>query len=236
MERKEFLKRLGFVAATPILLSCTEEDTVSPQEETTGSSGETGDCTLTPRETEGPFPTHNPSSLERVDITADREGVPLEINITIQNQNDGCAGLADALVDIWHCDAAGNYSEYGGTGMQNVNYSNVNFLRGRQVSDSDGLVTFTSIFPGWYRGRAVHIHVHIYDASGNSLLVTQIAFSEDICDTVFTTATEYYSNGTQDTSNDRDNVFGDGYAQEMSTITGSVSEGYTLTHAIVVDA
>lgn len=233
MKRKEFLKSLALVAATPILFSCTEEDIV-PDDGTDGNN--TGDCTLTPNETEGPFPTKNPSSLERIDIRADRTGTELKINITIQNKNNGCSGLEGALVDIWHCDKDGYYSEYGGSGMQNVNFTNVHFLRGRQQTDSDGLVTFTSIFPGWYRGRATHIHVHIYDASGKSLLVTQIAFPSEITDTVYTSATNYYTSGKQDTSNDNDNVFGDGYEQELATITGNISDGFELTHVIVVEA
>jgi len=235
MKRNEFLKRLGLVAATPILLSCTEEEDIVPDDSTDGT-GSAGDCTLTPSETEGPFPTKNPSSLERVDIRADRTGTTLEINITIQDKNNGCAGLEGALVDIWHCDKDGYYSEYGGTGMQNVNFTNVHFLRGRQQADSEGLVTFTSIFPGWYGGRATHIHVHIYDASGKSLLVTQIAFPSEITDTVYTTATNYYTKGKQDTYNDNDNVFRDGYEQELATITGNISDGFVLTHAIVVEA
>jgi protocatechuate 3,4-dioxygenase beta subunit len=62
--------------------------------------------------------------------------------------------------------------EYGGTGMQSTNYTGVHFLRGRQTTDSAGVGTFTSIFPGWYSGRATHIHVHVYNASGTSLKVT----------------------------------------------------------------
>jgi hypothetical protein len=68
------------------------------------------------------------------------------IKITINNKNNSCAGLAGAIVDIWHCDAAGNYSEYGGTSMQSTNYTSVHFLRGRQVTDAGGLVTFHFCF------------------------------------------------------------------------------------------
>ena len=221
----------------PIVWACTESEIV-PTETTTdteSSSGEgSGDCTLTPSETEGPFPTHDPASLERVDIRSDREGVVMDVNITVQDSGNGCAGLSEAIVDIWHCDAEGYYSEYGGSGMQQVDLTSAHFLRGRQATNDEGLVTFTSIFPGWYRGRAPHIHVHIYDASGQSLLVTQIAFPGEITEAVYTTATDMYPNGTQDTSNDNDNVFRDGYANELATLTGSVANGYTLTHAIVV--
>jgi protocatechuate 3,4-dioxygenase beta subunit len=170
------------------------------------------------------------------DIRSDRTGVDLTVNITLQNKNNNCEPLSNALVDIWHCDKDGNYSEYGGTGMQSTNYQSVHFLRGRQTTDSTGLVSYKSIFPGWYSGRAPHIHVHVYDSTGKSLLVTQIAFPTDICNAVYTTATQFYTRGTQDTSNASDNVFADSLANELATLTGSISNGYVLTHAIVVSA
>ncbi|TLU97846.1 dioxygenase family protein [Dyadobacter luticola] len=245
MERKEFLRRgfsaLGLAAIVP-MISCSS-DTVDPEttDTTTGSTSgsttgtTTGTCTSTPSETEGPFPTHSPSSYVITDITSDRQGTKLTVKITIQNKNNSCAGLAGALVDIWHCDAAGNYSEYGGSGMQSTNYTSAHFLRGRQTTDANGLVTFSSIYPGWYSGRATHIHVHIYNASGKSLLVTQIAFPEDISKVVYAQGV-YASHGQADTTNARDNVFSDGYALELATVTGSTSAGYELTHAIVVSA
>ena len=239
MERKFFLRNslaaLGVIAVAPLAHSCkkeTVEDSTITTGGTTGSS--TGTCTTSPSETEGPFPTKTPSSLVSSDIRSDRAGVPLSIKITVNNKNNSCAVLAGALVDIWCCDKDGNYSEYGGTGMQSTNYTSVHFLRGRQTTDANGLVTFTSIFPGWYSGRAPHIHVHIYNATGKSLLVTQIAFPTDVCDTVYTTATNFYTRGKQDTSNARDNVFSDSLASELATVTGSISAGYVLTQIITV--
>ena len=120
--------------------------------------------------------------------------------------------------------------------MQTANFTSVHFLRGRQTTDANGLVTFTSIFPGWYSGRAPHIHVHVYSASGNSLVVTQIAFPTDICETVYTTATNYYIKGKQDTSNANDSVFSDSLASELGTVSGSISTGYTMLHLITVAA
>lgn len=237
MERKDFLKRsfsaLGIMTVAPLIGACKKDEEVTSSGTGTGTT--TGSCTGTPTETEGPFPTKSPSSLVANDIRSDRSGVKLTVNITIQNKNNSCAALSGALVDIWHCDADGNYSEYGGTQMQSTNYTSVHFLRGRQTTNSSGVVTFTTIFPGWYSGRATHIHVHIYDSSGKSLLVTQIAFPADVCDTVFTTATTYYKKGKQDTSNSADNIFADSLASELATVTGSVSAGYTLTHTIVVN-
>lgn len=237
MERKKFLSKgltaLGVAFVAPLTSACSKEDVISTTEEEEVLSGT---CTSTPSETEGPFPTKTPSSLVKSDIRGDRTGVNLTVKITITNKNNSCKALASAIVDIWHCDAAGNYSEYGGTGMQSTNYTSVHWLRGRQTTDANGLVTFTTIFPGWYSGRAPHIHVHIYDSTGKSLLVTQIAYPTDVCNTVYTTTSPYSSRGTQDTQNSNDNVFSDSVAYEMSVITGSVAAGYTQTHTINVNA
>src|SRR6267378_661738 len=171
MKRKQFLKRLGMSGLiVPLLTSCSKDD-VTPS--ATNAAVSSGTCSATDSETEGPFPTKSPSGLVMTDIRSDRTGVALSIVVTIQNKNNACAALAGAIVDIWHCDKDGTYSEYGGTSMQPVNYTAVHFLRGRQTTDSNGQVGFTSIFPGWYQGRSTHIHVHVYDAAGKSLLVTQ---------------------------------------------------------------
>jgi protocatechuate 3,4-dioxygenase beta subunit len=153
----------------------------------------------------------------------------------VQNTNASCAALAGALVDIWHCDAEGNYSEYGGTGMQSTNYQNVHFLRGRQTTNASGMVSFTSIFPGWYNGRATHIHVHIYSASGTSLKVTQIAFPEGTGSAV--AAVNGYAKGLSGyTANTQDNVFSDGVTQQLATVTGSTTAGFNLAITFSVAA
>lgn len=253
MERNEFLKRgftslLGVAAVVPLFSAC-DNATVEPTStggttspgsttavgSTNGSSASS--CTVTPSETAGPFPTKVPANFVRKDITDGRTGVAMTMNITIKNATGSCAALAGAIVDVWHCDKDGYYSEYGGSGMQSVNFTSVDFLRGRQTTDANGLVAFTSIFPGWYSGRAPHIHVHIYNAAGKSLLVTQIAFPYAVANTVYTTAQSAgYTKGTQDTLNERDNVFSDGFTNELATVAGSVSAGYVLTHTIVVSA
>lgn len=248
MERKLFLRKgmaaLGVAFVAPLALGCrksNEESTDSGSESSSGSGSSSSTCTASPTETEGPFPTQTPSGLQRTDIRDDRTGVALAIEIAIRNLNNGCAALAGAIVDIWHCDKDGYYSEYGGTGMQSVNYTGVHFLRGRQVTDSNGLVKFTSVFPGWYSGRATHIHVHVYNASGTSLLVTQISFPEGSSSAVATvnssagTAYGYTKGMTGYTYNANDNIFSDDTANiEMATISGSISAGYALTHNIQV--
>ena len=148
MERKHFLKSslsaLGLIALAPLANSCSKSDAVGNTDTGTGTSG---DCAVSPAETAGPFPTKTPSSLVSSNIISDRTGVPLSIKITINNSNNSCAAVEGAIVDIWHCDKDGYYSEYGGTGMQQADFSSVHFLRGRQTTDANGLVTFTSIFP-----------------------------------------------------------------------------------------
>ncbi|SFC53647.1 dioxygenase family protein [Flavobacterium phragmitis] len=248
MERKEFLRGLGLVGigtlAIPIINACSkdgdssEASTGTDSGSSSGSGSSSSSCSVTPSETAGPFPTITPSSLVKSNIVMDRIGVAFTIKITIKNTKASCAVLKDAIVDIWHCDKDGYYSEYGGTSMQSVNYTSYHFLRGRQTTDENGLVTFTSIFPGWYSGRATHIHVHIYNASGTSLLVTQIAFPEGTNSAVATvnasTANGYTKGLSGYTYNASDNVFSDSVANELGTVTGSISEGYVLTHTINV--
>lgn len=253
MKRKDFLRGLGLVGigslAIPILNACSKDDDSTETTTTTdttsatdtgGTSSTSGSCSVTSSETAGPFPTKSPSSLVKSNIVMDRTGVGFTVNITIKNTNASCAVLKGALVDIWHCDKDGYYSEYGGTTMQTVDYtgSAYHFLRGRQTTDDNGLVTFTSIFPGWYSGRATHIHVHIYNASGTSLLVTQIAFPEGTNSAVAlvnaSTANGYTKGMSGYTYNAADGVFSDSIANELSTVTGSVAAGFVLTHAINV--
>ncbi|MNK05617.1 Chlorocatechol 1,2-dioxygenase [compost metagenome] len=234
MDRKKFLingvSLLGLVTVAPHVLGSKP----APEND------EKSNCVVSPSETAGPFPTISPGSLVQTNIVGDRTGVAFTINIKIRNNNDDCGPLAGALVDIWHCDKDGNYSEYGGTAMQQTNYTNVHFLRGRQTTDSNGDVSFVSIFPGWYTSRATHIHVHIYNAAGTSLLVTQISFPEGSGSAVelVNSATAYgYTKGMNGyTYNANDNVFSDDATDaEMGSISGSVSNGYILTHEIRVN-
>jgi protocatechuate 3,4-dioxygenase beta subunit len=241
MERKLFLRNglaaLGIAAIAPLANSC-KKDSGSSGSSTSTSSGSSS-CTVTSTETAGPYPTVTPSSYVRSNIADGQTGAALTIKITIKNINNSCAALSGALVDIWHCTALGYYSEYTDTpggGYATIDYTASHFLRGRQTTDSNGLVTFTSIFPGWYSPRAPHIHAHIYNSGGTSLLITQIAFPTDVCNTLYTSTTPYSARGVQDTANTADMVFSDSLTNELSTVTGSVSAGYVLTHTIYVSA
>lgn len=224
MNRKEFLRGslfgLGSMAVLPtaVKAACSSND-----------------CSdLAPSETAGPFPIKDPASLVRDNIVGDRSGIALVIDLTILDQNDNCSPLGGVYVDLWHCDAEGNYSEYGGTGMQSANYTGQHFLRGRSTTDANGKVSFVSIFPGWYQGRAPHIHLQILDANEQVIRTTQIAFEKNVCDTVYSTSGY---NGSADTLNASDNVFSDSLALNMyDSISGNNTNGYTLCKSIVVNA
>lgn len=235
MKRNEFLKKgivgMGTIVAIPTLFNgCSTEDDDSSSSEETGSNN--GDCDLSPSETAGPFPIITPAELVRQNIIGDRTGVALLITITVQDQSENCNPLEGVYVDLWHCDAEGNYSEYGGTQMQSTDYTEQHFLRGRQTTDANGNASFISVFPGWYNGRAPHIHLEILDSNENSIRVTQIAFPKDVCDTVY--ATSGY-NGEANTLNENDNVFSDSLDGNMlDSLTGNTTDGYTLLKTVTV--
>jgi protocatechuate 3,4-dioxygenase beta subunit len=220
MDRKQFikngLKSLGAIVALPsVLAACSD----------TESQPDTGTCSLSPSETTGPFPIKTPADLVLENITSDRTGVALLMTLTVQDRSSDCQPLAGVLVDVWHCDADGNYSEYGAN-------AGVNFLRGRQATDINGQVSFISIFPGWYPGRAPHIHVEVLEANGDSIRVTQIAFPKDICDVVY--STDGY-NGTADTTNQGDGIFANSLAGNMAdSVAGNTMDGYTLVKTLIV--
>ena len=229
MKRKEFLTKgmvsLGGVVALTALANSGKKNEIVRE-----SNSE--ECTVSPRETKGPFPNKSPADYVRENIIGDRKGVALLVTLTILDKNSNCEPLPNSLVDIWHCDNQGNYSEYGNSRMQGNDLTQEHFLRGRQTSDANGRVSFISIFPGYYRGRAPHIHLEVLNGSEKSLLVTQIAFPEEICDTVY--ATENYQ-GKGYVSNIRDGIFRGSLKQNMAdAVSGNIADGYMLEKSIVV--
>jgi protocatechuate 3,4-dioxygenase beta subunit len=122
-------------------------------------------------------------------------------------------------------DTAGNYSQYGSQSAQT-------FLRGIQTTNASGEATFTTIYPGWYQGRATHIHVEVTMAN-RSVKVTQIAFPEAINDAVHGSGV-YSSRGSNPTTNSRDSVFADSLSAELVTPTGSPSGGFAASFQIGV--
>ncbi|MDO1513723.1 intradiol ring-cleavage dioxygenase [Maribacter confluentis] len=229
MKRKDFLTKviigLGGIAGLATILGSRSKDDGGMISE---------DCALSPKETKGPFPNKTPSEYVRENIIGDRKGIALRINLRILDKNKNCRPMSNALVDVWHCDSHGKYSEYGNNWLQSEDLTKAHFLRGRHTSDADGKVSFISIFPGYYPGRAPHIHLEVLNGEKKSLLVTQIAFPEDICDTVY--STESYK-GSNYVSNARDGIFRDSLDDNMvDSITGNIKEGYTLLKTIMVKA
>lgn len=234
MKRKKFIAKsiigLGSIVSIPSIIAACSKDLENSSNDIIDDV--VGDCELAPSETAGPFPIKSPADLVKENIISDRVGIPMVIDLIIQDQSNDCNPMEGVFVDLWHCDAEGNYSEYGGVRMQETDYTSVHFLRGRQTTNSEGKVSFVSIFPGWYPSRAPHIHLEILDSNENSIRVTQIAFSKEVCDIIY--ATNHY-NGEADTLNARDNVFSDSLDGNMAdSITGDIAEGYVVNKIIVV--
>jgi protocatechuate 3,4-dioxygenase beta subunit len=154
-------------------------------------------CVLAPEMTEGPY--YVPAEAVRRDITEGRPGTPLELRLTVVNAST-CKPLRNASVDIWHADASGVYSGVAG--------NSGTFLRGVQRTDRAGLAVFDTIYPGWYRGRAVHIHVKVH-LGGNVLHTGQLFFPDAVSDQIFKRA-PYRARGAPDTPNTADSIFRNG--------------------------
>ena len=164
--------------------------------------------------TEGPFFVDE--KLNRSDLVSGSnrpgvvQGMPLTLELQLRNVAvAGCLPVAGVQVDIWHCDAVGEYSDVtGGMGQQGT--SGQTFLRGYQVSDANGRVTFKTIYPGWYPGRTIHIHVkaRAFDAAGNRTydFTTQLFFDDAISDAVMSAA-PYNARGVRRTRNSNENIY-----------------------------
>jgi protocatechuate 3,4-dioxygenase beta subunit len=222
--RREALGVMG-AAGAALAFGCggspTSPDTSSSTTTTTGSTNAA--CAVTPTETAGPYPSL--TDMFRSDIRGGKTGTLLTLTVKVVNVNAACAAVANANVEVWHCDSAGNYSEYGTQTAQT-------YLRGIQTTNSNGEVTFTTIYPGWYQGRATHIHLEV-TINGVSRKVTQIAFPESVNNTVYGSGV-YSSRGSNPTSNLSDGIFADSLSSELVTPSGDVTNGYTATCQIGV--
>ena len=229
LHRREVLAALGAGVGAAAMAACGSSST-SPTAAaaTTTTTPTTGGatCVVTPTETRGPYPDNtgmiNNSAFFRRDITEGKPGIPLTLTLTVVNVNNACAAVSGVQVEIWQCDAIGNYSEYSQPGFNGAGQT---FLRGVQTTDANGQVTFNTIYPGWYAGRATHIHVDVY-RGGTIVKSTQIAFPETVSSAVY--ASGVYAAKGQNTSanNSSDNVFSDGVTNELATVAGNTSGGY----------
>jgi len=240
----------GF-AVMPVLASCGTSDGATPDGGSDNGDGASGNaaCAKIPEETAGPYPGDGSnganalalSGIVRGDIrssiagaTGVAQGVVLTVSLTLVSSGT-CTPLADHAVYLWHCDRDGNYSMYSAAVIGE------NYLRGVQVSDAAGLVTFTSIFPGCYAGRWPHIHFEIYPTvaaatSGSGKVATsQLALPKSTCDVVYATAG--YAASVANLSRitlASDNVFSDGATLQLPSITGTVEQGYAAALTVAI--
>ncbi len=209
-----------------------ETATVSPQASGTlspESFAAAGACTLTRELTEGPY-YFDVDSI-RSDIREDRPGTTLRLGILVQD-SDTCEPIPNAVVDVWHCDAEGIYSGFesasegsdgpaggrGGGGSSDTT-DDETYLRGAQVTNSDGIVEFITIYPGWYRGRTVHIHCKVH-LDKTTLLTTQLFFDDTLTADVY--AVEPYLADGRDVDNASDSIF----EESLVLTVAAADDGY----------
>lgn len=178
-----------------------------------------GVCTLLPESTTGPYPSK--SDLERTEIHEGYPGHPLRLGLRVVDQS--CTPIPGALVDIWHTDATGDYSSYEDNGSGKDEGDGSTFCRGIQFTNGDGIAEFTTIYPGWYGGRAVHIHVTV-EIDGEHVRTGQLYLDEAYSDAVYTTGV-YAEFGSPDTSWADDGIAGDPVAEGSAM---SVAAGETV--------
>jgi hypothetical protein len=178
-------------------------------------------CLLTPEVTEGPYWVEN--RLTRRDVREGKPGVPLVVRFSVLNART-CRPIRNADVEIWHCDALGNYSAVDGASTR--------FLRGHQKADSAGRAEFLTIFPGWYQGRTPHIHLKVH-VGGDAVHTGQVFFGEAITRIVYRQA-PYASRGQYDTPHASDGIYrqAGGSRAELELARRPNARGYVGTIAI----
>jgi protocatechuate 3,4-dioxygenase beta subunit len=220
--------------ATALLVGCLPRR-ISTAQSAQSSPG----CIVRPEQTEGPYFVDE--KLDRSDIRSDtksslvKAGVPLQLKLQVTRVSDrSCTPISGAIVDIWHCDAAGAYSD---VSDRRSDTTGQNFLRGYQVTDTAGNVEFLTIYPGWYQGRTVHIHFKIRTsaASGQaSEFTSQLYFDDAITDQVHARS-PYTSHGQRTIRNNQDGIFRQGGSQLLLSPT-QTNEGYAATFEIGLQA
>lgn len=223
-------------AATPTKTpSPTATPTKTPTPTATPVSSLT--CVVRPELTEGPYFVDE--KVNRSDIRtststgAARPGTLLKITFNVGVLSGGsCSALTGALVDVWHCDGVGLYSDISSSGTsQSTDTTGLNFLRGYQIVPSTGQVTFTTIYPGWYSGRAVHIHFKIRATiSGKSYEFTsQLFFNDTLSTQIYAASAPYNTRNNRDKMNSSDDIYKQSGGQTLLTLSGSTSAGYSGT-------
>ena len=215
-ENSKLTRRESLLAAGGIVAAALLPDVADAASGPAGVSSGAVTCVLTPEMTEGPY--YVPNEKVRRNITEGKPGVALELRLTVVNAST-CKPIRNAVVDIWHADAGGVYS------AAIAGNAGTNFLRGVQRTDKNGLALFKTIYPGWYQGRATHIHVKVY-LSGNVVHTGQFFFNESISNAVYK-RTPYSSHGLADTPNASDSIYRNGGSRSMLKLKRAVSgSGY----------
>jgi protocatechuate 3,4-dioxygenase beta subunit len=227
--RRSALVRLGGLLATALTAAGWK---LTTPHDATAAPAEMVSCLLTPEQTEGPYYIAN--EKVRRDITEHRPGAALALRLKVVDAST-CRPIKGATVEIWHCDSGGLYSGFvsasaGGPGGSQPTDKRT-FLRGGQRTDATGTAIFKTIYPGWYRGRTVHIHVKVH-VGGNAVHTGQLYFPDKLTDTVYA-ATPYNKRPGRDTRNANDSIYGAGGASSTLRLARGGS-GYvgTLTMGI----
>ena len=165
-----------------------------------------GTCTLAPEQTEGPYYVED--ALLRRNVTEGRPGTPLFVTLRVVDVAT-CAAVPRAVVEIWHADASGSYSGYDG-------FAGQIFMRGQQIVGDAGSATFRTVYPGWYQGRTVHIHVKVH-VGGGTVHTGQLYFDDALSDQVLASE-PYASRGPRDTRNASDGIYASGGADSMLVV------------------
>ena len=238
--RRQALRVLGLGTAALGLAACGN-----------GSSSGSASAEI-PDETEGPYPgdgSNGPDVLEQTGVvrrdirssfggaTGTADGVAMTLEMEIKDLANGGAPFVGVAVYVWHCDREGRYSLYS-DGVTEENY-----LRGVQITDSDGKVSFDSVFPACYSGRWPHVHFEVFPdqasiADDSTIIATsQLALPQDASEAVY--AQRGYETSVQnmaEVSLDDDHEFGDdGGGRQLATATGDVRTGYTVVLSVGVD-
>lgn len=217
MKRKDFLRGTG-IAGLSFLLPGSQKRLNASKLLTNGS-----DCVLIPRETAGPFPldlTENNYYL-RQDVRETEDGIQLNLRMKIIGL-ENCLPMENVRVNIWHCNADGLYSGYGGN--NNPGQEGLTYLRGYQFTNANGEVDFITILPGWYNGRICHIHFQVYVSSSYSA-ISQLTFPIDFKNQKYLERSDLYPKGEDPLSFAQDNIFADGHDYQLASLEDNPNTG-----------
>jgi protocatechuate 3,4-dioxygenase beta subunit len=245
LDRREAVKLLAVTGAA-VLAGCNRSSAAAADTSIVASTTAVPGCIVRPELTVGPYFVDH--QLERSDITTDpgtgiaSPGVPLDLTFTVSQISGGkCLPLEGAVVDVWHCDASGQYSAVNDR-MEGFNTLDKKFLRGFQKTSDIGVARFKTIYPGWYRGRTVHIHFKIRAPYANKQydFTSQLFFDDAFSDKIFARA-PYNAKGNRDLRNSDDGIFRQGgnslllSVYEARTNDGKLVLPYVATFDIALD-